>query len=83
MLKETHIKLTLHERESHSTRQRWAEGLIEQLPKDHDGRNSWLLNYGVKEEARELRRKRGIKFRCSTMSALPTNSSDTLRINTG
>ena len=25
---------------------RWAEGLIRQLPVDHDGRNSWLLNYG-------------------------------------
>jgi hypothetical protein len=24
----------------------WAEGLIRQLPVDHDGRNSWLLNYG-------------------------------------
>ena len=24
----------------------WAEGLIRQLPTDHDGRNSWLLNYG-------------------------------------
>lgn len=27
----------------------WAEGLIRQLPPDHDGRNSWLLNYGTKE----------------------------------
>lgn len=25
---------------------RWAEGLIRQLPTDHDGRNSWLLNHG-------------------------------------
>lgn len=24
----------------------WAEELIKQLPDDHDGRNSWLLNHG-------------------------------------
>lgn len=26
---------------------RWAEGLIRQLPATHEGRNSWLLNYGT------------------------------------
>lgn len=26
-----------------------AEALIKQLPADHDGRNSWLMNYGAKE----------------------------------
>ena len=56
------IRLTGAEIQSGGSRQRWAEGLIEQLPKDHDGRNSWLLNYGVKEEAMKLREKRGIKF---------------------
>jgi hypothetical protein len=25
---------------------KWAEGLIRQLPENHDGRNSWLLNHG-------------------------------------
>lgn len=25
----------------------WAEDLIRQLPADHDGRNSWLLNFGT------------------------------------
>lgn len=25
---------------------RWAEGLILQLPQNHGGRNSWLMNYG-------------------------------------
>jgi hypothetical protein len=25
---------------------RWAEDLIRQLPADHEGRNSWLLNFG-------------------------------------
>jgi hypothetical protein len=36
-------------------RQRWAEGLILQLPNNHDGRNSWLLNFGKGEEAERLR----------------------------
>ena len=26
---------------------RWAEDLIRQLPADHEGRNSWLLNFGT------------------------------------
>jgi hypothetical protein len=25
---------------------KWAELLIKQLPEEHEGRNSWLLNYG-------------------------------------
>jgi hypothetical protein len=33
----------------------WAEGLIRQLPSSHEGRNSWLLNYGVSKEAFTLR----------------------------
>lgn len=32
-----------------------AQGLIEQLPRDHDGRNSWLLNHGVGHESDWLR----------------------------
>lgn len=56
------IKLTGAEIQSGSNRQRWAEGLIRQLPATHDGRNSWLLNYGVGDEAQALRAKRGIAF---------------------
>jgi hypothetical protein len=41
---------------------RWAENLILQLPADHDGRNSWLINFGQRIEARELRAKYDIKF---------------------
>jgi hypothetical protein len=40
---------------------KWAEGLILQLPEHHDGRNSWLLNYGQSDEAKviqEIRRQR-------------------------
>lgn len=40
------ITLTEAEIQSGLDRVRWAEGLIRQLPKDHDGRNSWLMNYG-------------------------------------
>lgn len=41
-----YIALTPAELQSGHDRVRWAEGLIRQLPEDHDGRNSWLLNYG-------------------------------------
>lgn len=41
----TVIVLTPAEIQSGHSRVKWAQGLIEQLPPDHDGRNSWLLNY--------------------------------------
>lgn len=40
------IVLTPAEIQSKYSRVQWAEGLIRQLPEDHEGRNSWLLNYG-------------------------------------
>jgi len=40
------IDLTPAEIQSGLDRVRWAERLIKQLPENHDGRNSWLLNYG-------------------------------------
>lgn len=63
------IKLSKAEKQG-LTRVKWAEGLISQLPKTHDGRNSWLLNYGVGEEAEMLRAKRGILFNIKTASAI-------------
>ena len=45
--KPTSIQLTAAEIQSGYSRVRWAEGLIRQLPTSHEGRNSWLLNYGV------------------------------------
>lgn len=51
----TKIKLSNHEVQSGLSRVGSAEGLIQQLPKDHDGRNTWLMNYGTRQEARELR----------------------------
>lgn len=32
-----------------------TQGLIEQLPPDHDGRNLWLMTYGTSEAAIEIR----------------------------
>ncbi|WOB24763.1 MULTISPECIES: hypothetical protein [Xanthomonas] len=42
--------LTACEISSQYTRVKWAEDLIRQLPEEHDGRNSWLLNYSAKLE---------------------------------
>ena len=50
------IKLSKHEIQSGLTRVGNAEGLILQLPKDHDGRNTWLLNYGQGAVAEDLRK---------------------------
>lgn len=47
------IQLTPAEVQSGLDRVRWAEGLIKQLPEDHDGRNSWLLNYGTDKAERQ------------------------------
>lgn len=47
------IQLTPAEIQSGHDRVRWAEGLIKQLPDDHDGRNSWPLNYGSDKDARQ------------------------------
>lgn len=58
----SHIKLTKSEIQSDHSRQQWAESLIEQLPESHDGRNSWLINYGVRLEAQKLRDDRGLWF---------------------
>lgn len=56
------LRLTASEVQSGHDRQRYAEGLILQLPAGHDGRDSWLLNYGTGETARQLRAKRGLAF---------------------
>lgn len=55
--KQTEIKLSAAEIQSGSSRVKWAEGLILQLPNSHDGRNSWLLNYGHSEQAKYLRER--------------------------
>ena len=67
------IKLTAVEIQSGVSRQDWAEGLIEQLPKEHGGRNSWLLNFGKKEEAQQLRKTKGLKFKKKTQACETTH----------
>jgi len=55
-MKEQHvIILNSAEIQSGSDRVKWAEGLILQLPPEHEGRNSWLLNYGRGPEADKIR----------------------------
>ena len=49
------INLNKAEIQSKHSRVVWAEGLILQLPKEHEGCNSWLINYGHSEEATEHR----------------------------
>lgn len=70
------IKLSKAEKQSGVTRIKWAEGLILQLPKNHDGRNSWLLNFGISKEAEMLRNKRGIKLNFKTQSAIYKKNYD-------
>jgi hypothetical protein len=52
-------------------RQLWAEHLILQLPKNHDGRNSWLMSFGREDEAQALRKERGISFYTLSQAAMP------------
>ncbi len=61
-MKKQVISLTRNEIQSGLNRQDAAEGLISQLPKDHDGRNTWLMTYGVKKEAVAFRVKKNLKF---------------------
>lgn len=50
------IKLSPAEIQSKHDRVKWAEGLIRQLPANHDGRNSWLMNYGSREPTESVPR---------------------------
>ena len=67
----THLH-TPAEWQSGFDRQMFAEGLILQLPADHDGRNTWLLNYGEKDEAAAARTRRGGRV----VSGLPGGRPD-------
>jgi hypothetical protein len=50
------------EASSGPTRQDWARDSSNKLPRDHEGRNSWPLNYGVGAEAERLRSERGVRL---------------------
>lgn len=56
------IHLTGAEKQSGYDRMNFAEDLIRQLPENHDGRNTWLLNYSSREDAVKMRTERGIKW---------------------
>jgi hypothetical protein len=61
------------EAQSGLSRVQFAEGLIQQIPDDHDGRNTWLLNYGTGDEAKALRLKHAIAWDPATQSAEAVN----------
>ena len=52
------LELTPAEVQSKYDRLKFAEALISQLSSDHDGRNTWLLNYGNGTVAKEIRSRR-------------------------
>lgn len=58
----TSYAFTTHEIQSGVDRVAYAEGLILQLPAEHDGRNTWLLNYGRSAVAEGKRQKQGLIF---------------------
>ena len=57
------IKLSKFEQQSGFDRVKTAEMLILQLPRNHDGRNTWLMNYGISDEADFIRDNDAIRFR--------------------
>ena len=67
------IRLNEVEIQSNHSRVNHAESLILQLPKEHDGRNTWLLNYGTRIEANTMREVRKIKWNELTQSAETIN----------
>lgn len=64
----TIINLNKAEIQSNFSRISFAERLILQLPLEHDGKNTWLLNYGLGEESINLRENRNLKFLEETQS---------------
>lgn len=71
----TEIKLNGAEIQSGLNRIKQAENLILQLPKEHKGRNTWLLNYGTGIEATTLRLQCGLTFDESTQSCEITGTT--------
>lgn len=67
------VQFNAFETQSGLNRIKNAEGLILQLPQNHDGRNTWLLNYGVGKEAEALREKHSFQWDVRTTSAESRN----------
>jgi len=53
---------TLCEVQSKHSRVAQAENLILQMPINHDGRNTWLMNFCVGEAAKRFRADRGLHW---------------------
>jgi len=62
---------TAHEEQSGRSRVDSAERLICQLPLCHEGRNTWLMNYGFGIAAERLREARNIGPMDEETQALP------------
>jgi len=60
---------TPSELQSKVSRVKIAELLILQLPDDHEGRNTWLMNYGREQEAMDLRAAHGLRWNRITEAA--------------
>ena len=69
------IKLNEVEIRSNFDRVSYAEKLILQLPEDHEGRNTWLLNYGKSDSAVSLRKEKNLNFDNETQSCELTGES--------
>lgn len=69
----TTINLNRSEIQSRYDRVLFAEGLIEQLPETHEGRNTWLMNYGVRDKAKKLRSDNNVGWDDHTQSAETIN----------
>lgn len=69
------IKLNSNEIMSNFDRVAFAETLILQLPENHDGKNTWLLNYGRSDFARNLRKQKNLNFDDETQSCELTNNN--------
>lgn len=60
---------TQAEKDGAWTRVSWAENLIRQLPVTHEGRNSWLLNFGVGFSASLSRQIKGLTWDTASRAA--------------
>lgn len=72
------IRLNVAEIQSRFDRVQFAERLIQQLPASHEGRNTWLMNYGICQNAHQLRQMMGIEWDEATQSAKTIPDSKSL-----
>lgn len=78
LVKPSSIEFSKEEMQSGLNRVRWAEGLIRQLPTNHEGRNSWLKNYGTMSDvyAKEFMAR---MHECKAETGAPEKATQTLK----